>query len=143
MNVSKEEFAEVSKENFIPTDVAQFFFTPTLVNTGSELILFDTGLNAAGITSAVAAAGYSADQVDKVVLTHMHGDHIGGLNSDAGETFANAAYVTGRVEYDHWAQAGNDNFNAKVAPLADKMTFLEDGGSAASGASRSANASHP
>jgi hypothetical protein len=48
MNVSPEEFAEVSEAAFIPTDRAQFFFTPTLVNTGSELILFDTGLSGRG-----------------------------------------------------------------------------------------------
>ena len=69
MNVSDEEFAAASDAALIPNDSVQFFFTPTLVNTGSELILFDTGLNAEGITTAIEAAGYSADQVDKVVIT--------------------------------------------------------------------------
>lgn len=133
MNVSEEEFASVSEENFLPTDKVQFFFTPTLVNTGSELILFDTGLNPAGITAAVEDAGYTTDQIDKVVITHMHGDHIGGLMGDAGETFANAAYMTGAVEHNHWAAADNDTFKAKVAPLSEKMTMLDDGGSVASG----------
>ncbi|GGE48084.1 MBL fold metallo-hydrolase [Actibacterium pelagium] len=132
-NVSAEEFASVSAENFIPTDKVQFYFTPTLVNTGSELILFDTGLNAGGITAAIAAAGYSADQVDAVVLTHMHGDHIGGLSGDAGETFTNARYITGQVEYDHWAGAANERFDGKVKPLAEKMSFLKGGDSVASG----------
>lgn len=133
MNVSGEEFAEASAENFIPTDKTQFFFTPTLVNTGSELILFDTGLNAAATTDVLGAAGYSPDQVDTVVLTHMHGDHIGGLSGDAGETFTNASYVTGSTEHNHWSTAGNEGFDTKVAPLNDRMTFLEDGGSVASG----------
>lgn len=133
MNVSAEEFAEVSRENFLPTDKVQFFFTPTLVNTGSELILFDTGLNPEGITAAIEAAGYTTDQVDKVVITHMHGDHIGGLMGDAGETFGNAAYITGAVEHNHWAGADNDGFKAKVAPLSEKMTMIEDGGAVASG----------
>ncbi|QHQ35487.1 MBL fold metallo-hydrolase [Algicella marina] len=133
MNVSEEEFAEVSEANFIPADKTQFFFTPTLVNTGSELILFDTGLSPESITGPLEAAGYSADQVDTVVLTHMHGDHIGGIASDAGPTFANAAYVTAAREFDHWKTAGNEGFDAKVAPLADRFTFLEDGGSVTSG----------
>lgn len=133
MNVTPEEFGEVSAANHIPVDAAQFFFTPTLVNTGSELILFDTGLNAGGITAAIEAAGYTTDQVTHVVLTHMHGDHIGGLMNEGTPTFANAAYVTGQAEYDHWAAAGNERFDGMVKPLAEKMSFIGDGGSLASG----------
>ncbi|MBF9051594.1 MBL fold metallo-hydrolase [Roseobacter sp. HKCCD9010] len=133
MNVSAEEFAEVSAANFISPDQAQFFFTPTVINTGADLVLFDTGLNAAGTTGALAAAGYTPDQIDLVVLTHMHGDHIGGMLSDGPPTFPNARYATGRVEYDAWAAAGNDGFNQNVRPFADQMTFLEDGQEAASG----------
>ena len=142
MNVSAEDFAAASAEAYIPADKVQFFFTPTLVNTGSELILFDTGLNAGGITAAVEAAGYSADQVDKVVITHMHGDHIGGLMSDAGETFANASYVTGSVENNHWSKADNDNYKGRVAPVLEKMSFLDDGGSVASGVTAMASFGH-
>ena len=47
MNVDKATFEQVSRENFIPADQAQFFFTPTVVRTGSDVVLFDTGLNAA------------------------------------------------------------------------------------------------
>ncbi len=133
MNVSPEEFAAASQEAFLPTDKVQFFFTPTLINTGAELILFDTGLNPEGITSAVEAAGYTTDQVDKVVITHMHGDHIGGISGDAGETFKNAAFYTGAAEHNHWSGADNDGFKAKVAPISEKFTMLEGGGSVASG----------
>ena len=134
LNVDDDAFAAASATANIPTDVSQFFFTPTIVNTGSELVLFDTGLSAAGMTVALAAAGYTPDQVDVVVLTHMHGDHIGGMTQEDGSpTYPNARYVTGRVEYDAWAGMDNDNFKAKVQPFAEKMTFLEDGGSVASG----------
>ena len=132
-NAAPEDFAALSEANFIPTDMSQTFFTPTVVNTGTELVLFDTGLDAAGITSALAAAGYAPDQIDVVVLTHMHGDHIGGLSSEAGATFPNARYVTGSVEQNHWAQAGNEGFDAKVRPLEDKMSFVEGGAAIASG----------
>lgn len=133
MNASAEDFAAASDAANIPTTAAQFFFTPTLVNTGSELVLFDTGLNPAGITAALAGAGYTPDQVDIVVLTHMHGDHIGGLSGDAGNTFPNARYVTGAVEFDHWAAAGNEGFDAKVAPLAEQTTMINGGDTVASG----------
>jgi glyoxylase-like metal-dependent hydrolase (beta-lactamase superfamily II) len=127
MNVSPEEFAAVSEANFLSTTVSQFYFTPTVVNTGAELVLFDTGLNAAATTEALASAGYAPDQIDIVVLTHMHGDHIGGLMTDGAPTFANARYVTGQAEFDHWAAAGNEGFDANVRPMADNMTFLGDG----------------
>ncbi len=134
MNVSEEEFAAASAAANIPTDKAQFFFTPTVVNTGAELVLFDTGLNPASITGALAEAGYTPEQVDVVVITHMHGDHIGGLSDDAGTaTFPNARYVTGAAEFDGWDMSGTEGFEGKVRPLAEQMTFLDDGGSVASG----------
>ncbi|WP_025050414.1 MBL fold metallo-hydrolase [Sulfitobacter noctilucae] len=133
LNVDDETFADVSAAAKLPTDQAQFFFTPTVINTGAELVLFDTGLNAEGTTAALEAAGYAPDQIDIVVLTHMHGDHIGGLMAGDAPTFPNARYVTGQVEFDAWSKMDNEGFNTKVKPLAEQMTFLEDGGSVASG----------
>jgi len=134
MNVSPEEFAEVSAANFIPSDKTQFFFTPTVVKSGEDVILFDTGLNAEGTLPALEQAGYTADDVTIVVLTHMHGDHIGGLTDASGApTYGNARYVTGQTEFDHWAAQANEGFDAKVRPLAEKMTFIGDGESVASG----------
>ncbi|SDI63223.1 MBL fold metallo-hydrolase [Lutimaribacter saemankumensis] len=142
MNVTPDEFAEVSAANMIPTDKAQFYFTPTVVNTGSELILFDTGLNGAGTTAALQAAGYTAEQIDKVVITHMHGDHIGGLMTDGAPTFGNASYMTGAVEFDAWEMSGNEGFENNVRPLAEKTTMLDDGGSVASGVTAMAAFGH-
>ncbi|MCA0929998.1 MBL fold metallo-hydrolase [Ruegeria profundi] len=135
---SDEDFARVSAENFISPDVAQFFFTPTLVNTGSELVLFDTGLGQGGIQAALADAGVTPDQIDVVVITHMHPDHIGGMTTNDAPTFPNARYVTASPEYDFWSaqDAGNrvgDLVAAKVTPLAEKMSFLGDGGEVTSG----------
>lgn len=143
LNATPEEFKAASDAAFLPTDVAQFFFTPTVVNTGAELVLFDTGLSAEGTTTALAAAGISPDQVDVVVLTHMHGDHIGGMMTTEGTpTFANARYVTGGVEHNHWSAAGNEGFDKSVKPMNDKFTFLDDGGSVASGITAKLAAGH-
>jgi glyoxylase-like metal-dependent hydrolase (beta-lactamase superfamily II) len=141
-NVSADEFNSVSAANFIPSDKTQFFFTPTVVNTGSEVVLFDTGLNAAGTLPALAEAGYAPEDIDVVVLTHMHGDHIGGLMNEGAPTYANARYVTGQAEFDHWAAAGNEGFDNNVRPLAEKMTFIGDGGSVATGISGMAAFGH-
>lgn len=133
LNVDDATFAQVSQANFLPADVAQFFFTPTVVDTGGETVLFDTGLQAGGTLAALEQAGYGAGDIDVVVITHMHGDHIGGLMNDGAPTFPNARYVTGQVEFDAWAARGNERFEANVRPLAEKMSFIGDGGSVASG----------
>jgi glyoxylase-like metal-dependent hydrolase (beta-lactamase superfamily II) len=134
MNVSAEEFAQVSSEHFIGTDAAQFFFTPTIVNDGTNVILFDTGLNADAMRGPLAEAGYSPEDVTHVVLTHMHGDHVGGMTTgDGAKTYANAALVTAAAEYDAWAVQENETFDARVRPFADEFTFVEDGQSIAPG----------
>ena len=134
MNVDRETFEQVSRENFIPADQSQFFFTPTVVRAGEEVVLFDTGLNAAGTTAALEQAGLAASDITVVVITHMHGDHVGGMTDDAGElTFANARYVTGQAEFDHWSAQNNETVAAKVLPFADRFEFLGDEGSVVSG----------
>ena len=134
MNVSEEEFAKASEAANIPTNAAQFFFTPTIVNTGDELVLFDAGLSPEAITEALASAGYTPDQVDKVVITHMHGDHIGGVAGEGGVTFDKAQHLTGRVEFDAWAKTdANKAFEGKVRPNAERFDMIEDGASVASG----------
>jgi len=141
-NVSPEEFAAVSDANFLSSDVAQFYFTPTVVNTGPELVLFDTGLSGAGTTAVLATAGYTPDQIDKVVLTHMHGDHIGGLMTDGAPTFPNATYVTGQAEFDFWAGAANDGLEANVRPLADRFSFVADDATVTAGVTSVASFGH-
>lgn len=127
MNVSADDFAAASAAAFVPADKSMNFFTPTVVQTGEEVILFDTGLKPAGITAALTAAGISPDAVTIVVITHMHGDHIGGLSDGGALTFPNARYITGKIEFDHWAAAGNEGFDAKVRPLEAQITFIDDG----------------
>ena len=141
-NVSAEDFAAASAANFIPADKTRFYFTPTVVKAGDEVVLFDTGLNAGGTLPALASAGYAPEDVTIVVITHMHGDHIGGLMNDGAPTYANARYVTGQVEFDAWAGRENERFEGNVRPLAENMTFLGDGDEVVSGISAMAAFGH-
>jgi glyoxylase-like metal-dependent hydrolase (beta-lactamase superfamily II) len=145
MNVDADTFAEKSSESFIPADTFKAFFTPTLVNTGTELVLFDTGVGEGGrpargnMSAALESAGYTPEQVDVVVITHMHPDHIGGLMEGGAPAFPNARYVIAQKEYDFWAGMDPEAngvtklMTKNVKPLADKMTFLDEGGSVAGG----------
>jgi glyoxylase-like metal-dependent hydrolase (beta-lactamase superfamily II) len=148
VNQPPETVAELATQNFLPADKAINGYTPTLVNTGSEVVLFDTGTGAArrpgsgNLAERLATAGYPPESVDVVVITHMHGDHIGGLMQDGQPVFPNARYVTGATEYDFWSspdrlagptENGDKLVQTNVVPLAEKTTFVKGGDSVVSG----------
>ncbi|MEL7183715.1 MAG: MBL fold metallo-hydrolase [Pseudomonadota bacterium] len=127
MNVDAETFADVSRAAFLPTDKGVFFFQPTVVKTGDEVVLFDTGLNANGITAALESAGVARGDVTTVVITHMHGDHIGGLMDGDALTFGDVRYVTGEAEMAGWQGRGSDSFEQVITPMADRFELIADG----------------
>lgn len=140
---SAEMVGELLQENFLPAEGFVNSFAPALINTGSDVVLFDTGMGEGGraqgmgrLIEGLAAGGYTPEDVTVVVLTHLHGDHIGGLMEAGAPAFPNARYVTGQVEYDFWsdtaregtpAEGGHRSVLEKVTPLAEKMTFIGDG----------------
>jgi glyoxylase-like metal-dependent hydrolase (beta-lactamase superfamily II) len=142
-----EAVAELMRQSMLPEMKVQFYFTPTLVNTGAELVLFDTGnapANRPGVGNTqdqLKAAGYTPDQVDIVVITHFHPDHIGGVMTDGAPTYPNARYVTGSTEHNLWDKIAMDDpengagkvYTANLKPLLDKFTFIEPGAAVVSG----------
>jgi glyoxylase-like metal-dependent hydrolase (beta-lactamase superfamily II) len=79
-----------------------------LVNTGSKLVLIDTGAGTlfgptlGKLLSNLKASGYGPDQVDEIYITHMHGDHVGGLVVDGKPAFSNAVVRAAQPEADFW-----------------------------------------
>ncbi|GHS88327.1 MBL fold metallo-hydrolase [Synergistales bacterium] len=71
-----------------------------LVKTKDETILIDTGMN--GLFPAGLAEVSSAADVTKVLITHMHGDHINGLVQDGKRVFGNALVLASRQEREFW-----------------------------------------
>jgi len=138
-----KDVAALLEENLLPTDRFVNSFTPVLINTGKELVLFDTGMGAGAreagqgkLISALEASGYKAGDVSLVVLSHFHPDHIGGLMEDGKPAFANARYAAGQREFDFWTDPARLESPAKtvaqmveknVKPLAEKTTFIDDG----------------
>jgi glyoxylase-like metal-dependent hydrolase (beta-lactamase superfamily II) len=144
------EIKALAAANRIDADRYEHPFTPILVNTGKELVLFDTGngslrdeheqlkgrLPAGNLVARMGEAGYRPEDVDVVVLTHGHPDHIGGLTKAGEPVFANARYVIGAAEFDFWNKGENvrdaRKFNRVlymkiVAPLANRATFIKPG----------------
>ncbi|WP_279483635.1 MBL fold metallo-hydrolase [Aureimonas sp. SK2] len=140
---SQETVGALMEENFLPAQRFANFFQPVVIRLGEELILVDTGMGANGrangmglLTQRMGAAGLKPGDVTLVVLTHLHGDHIGGLMEGGVPVFSNARYAVGRTEMEFWtsddAKNGPRAENAKaveatVVPLQDKTTLLGDG----------------
>ena len=86
-----------------------------LLSSADRTILIDAGMGAiemmgpgfGRMTAGLAAAGVSADDIDTVLVTHMHPDHIGGLLGEGGApAFANAEIVIAEAEAGFWTDDG-------------------------------------
>ena len=146
---TKETVQAHLKANHLPGDKLENSYTCTMINTGKELVLFDTGngmaKNSAGsgfLQKAMAAAGYTPAQVDIVVTTHCHPDHFLGLVENGKPAYPNARTVFGQKEFDYWKKGDDlpdwrvptrEGFLKVCVPFAEKSTFIKEGSSIASG----------
>src|SRR6202047_1808868 len=81
-----------------------------LVNTGKQLILVDAGSGTwfgggkfGHLVANLRSAGYTPEEVDIVLVTHLHSDHIGGLTTQDGKrVFPNAEVYVSKAESDFW-----------------------------------------
>ncbi|RCK28826.1 MBL fold metallo-hydrolase [Thalassospira lucentensis] len=79
-----------------------------LLNFGDRLVLLDAGTSdlmgpALGkLPANIIASGYHPDQIDDVVITHIHTDHTGGLTLNGKKVFANATVHVPKLDADYW-----------------------------------------
>ncbi|MCS6622813.1 MBL fold metallo-hydrolase [Roseibacterium beibuensis] len=111
---------------------------PLLLRDGERIVLIDTG--AAGqmgtegkLQSSLRAAGVEPGQVTDVLISHSHGDHIGGLGGNGGKlAFPNAAI---RMSAAEWAdlQANPGSFGPLIEAIRPKVQTFEPGAEVAPG----------
>ena len=82
-------------------------FNQFLVRDGDQLILIDTGPDATfpttgGLPNALGALGVKPDDIDAVVLTHLHMDHISGAVAGGRQVFRNAEVFADRRDVTYW-----------------------------------------
>jgi len=99
---------------FLPPSVLPISFTALLVNTGTKLVLIDTGTagqitDSAGFMNAnLAAAGIKPSAIDTIVISHFHPDHIDGIKTkDGDKVFDNAEILVPEPEWKFWMDDGN------------------------------------
>ena len=91
--------AELGLEEGIPASVSAF-----LVKTDGNEILFDAANGApdSQLMPVMESLQTTADEIDYIFITHLHGDHIGGLLKEGEAVFSNAVVYINKTEYDAW-----------------------------------------
>ncbi|MDD2545665.1 MAG: MBL fold metallo-hydrolase [Burkholderiaceae bacterium] len=110
----------------LPTEYIDVPYTPFLVVAGGRKILMDTGLGEFGgpttgkTVEQLRAAGIQPSEIDTVLITHYHGDHINGLRNKAGEfTYPKAKVMVPAAEHAFWM----DDARRDAAPAGLKGAF--------------------
>lgn len=112
---SPEETAEVLKGAGAPTDTVTLSVDALLVKMPERLVLIDTGVGGA-LQQSLSQAGYKAEDVTDVLITHSHPDHVGGLAIDGKPAFPNA---TVRMASAEWEFAKKNDKLADVVKTID------------------------
>jgi glyoxylase-like metal-dependent hydrolase (beta-lactamase superfamily II) len=108
-NATAEQVQAALTDNFLPTSHYDITFNFTVLQTGRETILFDTGTGgilaptAGRMWDNMAAAGIDPAAVDRIIFTHFHGDHVSGLVSRDGQPrFPKAELIVPAPEWAFW-----------------------------------------
>ena len=111
----------------VPASVCAF-----LMKAEGKHILFDAGNgnNDSQLIAGLSANGVEPQQIDYIMITHMHGDHIGGLTKDGEAVFENATLYIPQAEYDGWMAMGEERsaqMRAMIAAYGSRVEiFAED-----------------
>lgn len=125
-NISEKEIKKLSARMFLNSDKMLTSVNTYLINTGSKLVLVDAGNgssldpNRGKMMQNLKASGYEPAQVDAIMITHMHFDHIGGmLDTEGKPAFPNAVVYAAKAESDFWLNPASE----EKAPAEFKKYF--------------------
>ena len=118
---------EALLRRYIP---ASGFFHSTnaiLIKTPQRIILVDTGTGSGGvILEKVKSLGVEPDQVDAVLITHLHGDHFGSLQRNGNAVFTKARIYLSSREHEYFTKTNpNQGAVAALAPYSSRIETFE------------------
>ncbi len=123
-NASGAQVDQALADAFLPPKVLPISFTALLVNTGSKLVLIDTGTagqvtDTAGVMlDNLKIAGVEPSAVDTIVISHFHPDHIDGIKTKDGvKVFPNAEIKVPEPEWTFWMDDANLERYAGIAAV--------------------------
>src|ERR1700681_4783045 len=117
-NVPKEEALAAAEAAYMPKGMVTVPFNPQLINTGSKLVLIDSGSGAGALESTkgavgrmmqnLAAAGVDPKSIDIVLMSHLHPDHTNGIRAaDGSLAFPNAEIMVPTKDWEFWMSEEN------------------------------------
>jgi glyoxylase-like metal-dependent hydrolase (beta-lactamase superfamily II) len=140
-NVPREQIESILRARDLPVEVITTPYTFLFVDTGSNRVLVDVGAGDLGpgtgrLVSSLRAAGIEPNDIDTVVISHAHPDHIGGMLDDQGRPiYQNAHYMIWKEEWNFWfsetAVTKLPEIFVRMArknlePVKDRMIFIEE-----------------
>jgi glyoxylase-like metal-dependent hydrolase (beta-lactamase superfamily II) len=117
LNAKKDQVNAALDKAFLPKDKVSVHFSPLVINTGGKLVVIDTGNGPGAFASSkgnvglfasnLTAAGFDPKNIDMVVISHFHGDHVNGLlTADGAAAFPNAEVLVPAAEWKFWMDDG-------------------------------------
>jgi len=116
VNAPKGHLEQVLREHNLDPEQWKQYVSPypsLVINTGQHRVLVDTGAGSLEPTTGklipnLQAKGIAPEDIDTVILTHGHPDHIGGnIDSEGKPAFPNARYIMWKDEWDFWTSEPN------------------------------------
>jgi glyoxylase-like metal-dependent hydrolase (beta-lactamase superfamily II) len=149
LGATKEDIGKMLTDNFLNPTNAVLEQNAVVVNTGDKLVLIDTGMGSSTmfgpttgkLLKSLAAAGIDPKDIDAVVATHAHCDHVWGIMGDDGKpNFPNAQIYISQADFDFWTdekklslkdpaymQPFVEGARKNLLPNRDKIVFVKDG----------------
>lgn len=133
--IPKTEVENVLRQRNLPFSYIETPYTCLLIVTGEHLVLIDVGAGAFSphtgrLLANLRKAGFEPEDIDTIILTHAHPDHIGGNLDDNGQPiFTRAGYFIWKAEWDFWfseeATLLSEGFSAmarqQLTPVLDRL----------------------